>query len=373
MRVLGAGLAVAGLLLMSGAPAAAEPEPVFDTDQVVAQLQQDRIVRLPGTVATLDDARVLAALPSNGLVLLAPPINAVPDAPIWSDTLGPVREWADQSGLQLTVVRGLWVERDGRPPGYDYRVGQPFTTADEPTLRRWLAYGDVTAPVLRETEPGPPLVPATAEQLDQLPVTAVRPGVRLATLPQLTADAPFVDHAAGLAQRFPGELVIVGYGRWLEIAGEGADRAEYLRNVAYGSFFVDRRPVADVVTAVVDQLAEPSARPVFGTAPPPPPDDLATTRIIAAVAVIIAVAGWLVARHVQRLRQNRENAEKLRFATADARATIEDLGARLLDTEQADPQAAERHATARILFDQALTAEAMAEVRAVADEGLALT
>jgi hypothetical protein len=37
-----------------------------------------------------------------------------------------------------------------------------------------------------------------------------------------------------------------------------------------------------------------------------------------------------------------------------------------------DAGAAERHATARILFDQATTASAMAEVRAIAEEGLAL-
>jgi hypothetical protein len=55
-------------------------------------------------------------------------------------------------------------------------------------------------------------------------------------------------------------------------------------------------------------------------------------------------------------------------------AKIGDLGARLLAVEErgdtVNPAAAERHATARSLYDQALTAKAMTEVAAIADEGI---
>ena len=46
--------------------------------------------------------------------------------------------------------------------------------------------------------------------------------------------------------------------------------------------------------------------------------------------------------------------------------SVEERGGR------ADPAMAERHATARLLYDQAHTAAAMVEVRRIADEGLAL-
>jgi hypothetical protein len=65
----------------------------------------------------------------------------------------------------------------------------------------------------------------------------------------------------------------------------------------------------------------------------------------------------------------------MRRERARAMARIGDLSARLLDVEergdQANPAAAERLSTARTLYDQALTAKAMAEVAGIATEGLA--
>lgn len=64
----------------------------------------------------------------------------------------------------------------------------------------------------------------------------------------------------------------------------------------------------------------------------------------------------------------------MRKEQARAMVKIGELAATLLAVEErgdtADPAAAERHATARALYDQALTAKAMAEVTAIADEGL---
>jgi hypothetical protein len=285
VREWGAVLAAGAALFLPASPAAAEPEPEFDVDQVIAQLRNEQVVRLPGATATLDVARVQ----SNERVLVGPPIGAAPDAELWVDTLHPVRLWAKDSGVQLTIVRGLWVER-GLP-------GESFTTVDEPTLRRWLAYQDVTAAVLRTTFPGPEVVPATTAQLDGLPVTVVRPGVRLVTLPALAPGDPFVDYASGLARRFPGELVAVAYGHWLEFAGPGADRAEYERDIVYGESFLDRLPVTEQIAGVLDRMDQPSepvARPVFGS-PPQETDVVGISRVVAAIAIVVVAAGWLVA------------------------------------------------------------------------------
>jgi hypothetical protein len=66
----------------------------------------------------------------------------------------------------------------------------------------------------------------------------------------------------------------------------------------------------------------------------------------------------------------------LRAESAAAMAAVGNLGAKVLaaaeDGQGADPAAAERHATARLLYDQAHTSAAMVEVRRVAEEGLDL-
>lgn len=350
-------------LFLPVSPATADPEPVYDVEQVIHQLERARIVRLPGAVATFDEARVLAALPQDARLLVAPAIKAAPDEEVWRDTLFPVLQWADNAGLPLTVVRGLWVER-GIPV-------DPFTTDDEPTLRKWLAYQDVTAAVLRVRTAGPELVPATAAQLDRLPVTTVRPGVRLARLPVLGPGDPFVDYAPGLADRFPGELVVVAYGRWLEFAGPGAGQAERDRAIVYGESRLDRRTADEQLTAVLDHVPAPVARPRFDMTPEPRPDVQGVSQVVAAVAIVVVVAAWLAGLRLRRAARDRAAASRLRLATAAANARIEDLGARLLAAP--DPQVAERLATARAMFGQAVTAEAMVAVCDIADEGLAAT
>jgi hypothetical protein len=91
------------------------------------------------------------------------------------------------------------------------------------------------------------------------------------------------------------------------------------------------------------------------------------------VAPVLGVAGWLFVLFVSRTRRGREEAQSFRLARAWAYVRIEKLGACLLEVERADSRAAERYGTARTLFEQARTAEAMAEVRRVADEGLELS
>jgi len=96
-----------------------------------------------------------------------------------------------------------------------------------------------------------------------------------------------------------------------------------------------------------------------------------TPWVLIGSAVVIGGAGVL--RH----RRRAEAAElELRAETASAMAVIGDLGARVLTAEEggepADPAVVERHTTARLLYDQAHTSVAMAEVRRVAEEGLAL-
>jgi hypothetical protein len=92
--------------------------------------------------------------------------------------------------------------------------------------------------------------------------------------------------------------------------------------------------------------------------------------VLVGAAIVLGGVGWYGWR---RLQVDRADVEKrdMRRESAKAMAKIGELGARLLERgDTADPAAAERHQTARTLYDQALTAKAMAEVGTIADEGL---
>lgn len=112
MRALGAVLTVAGILLLSGQPAVAQP----DLSQVIAQLQQTQVVRLPGAVATVDESQ----LRDSDRVLLAPRDGLPP-------RLFGLWEWAARAKVTVTVVEGLWIGQ---------AWGEPLRKADANTVRR---------------------------------------------------------------------------------------------------------------------------------------------------------------------------------------------------------------------------------------------
>lgn len=108
--------------------------------------------------------------------------------------------------------------------------------------------------------------------------------------------------------------------------------------------------------------------PVYSYPPPEPFDLMAAGWLTALVAGAVTLVVWLLVNHLRNPARQAATRAELRRARAETYLRIEELGARAAD----DAGAAERHATARTLFDQATTAAAMAEVRAIADEGLAL-
>jgi hypothetical protein len=98
--------------------------------------------------------------------------------------------------------------------------------------------------------------------------------------------------------------------------------------------------------------------------------DLAPWTLVGS-AVVLGGAGALRYRTRVRVAAAAE-VVALRAEGASAMAAIAELGARVLSLQEGGSAAAERHATALLLYDQALTSEAMVQVRRVAEEGLAL-
>ncbi|MFI7678264.1 hypothetical protein [Actinophytocola sp. NPDC049390] len=117
------------------------------------------------------------------------------------------------------------------------------------------------------------------------------------------------------------------------------------------------------------------ARPVYSHPRPEPFDLAGAAALTAVVAAVVTFVGWSLVHYLRRHGRRRAARGAWRESRARTFLLIEELGARLVELERdgpVDPGIAERHATARTLFDQAATAEAMAEVRAVAEEGFAL-
>jgi len=144
--------------------------------------------------------------------------------------------------------------------------------------------------------------------------------------------------------------------------------------------------MTDRIATVLDRLHDLLAEVALGRpqpAPQPKPVPFDVRLVIGAIApwvlvgsaVVIGGAG-LVGRRTRAGMRAAAERRRLDGASGKALAAINLLGARILAVEESgeevNPAVAERHATARTLYDQALTAEAMAEVEKVADEGMAL-
>jgi hypothetical protein len=404
-----------------------ERPPVLDVGQALDDLADQRIVRAPGAVAHLDDDLVRSALGDDTYVILAPYTGRIEEGGNYPDgethdrvVSEPLQSWAEKNRKNLVLVEGIGVTLYG-----ETRIGA--SVANIPELRQMTAYLDVTIPVVYAARyahdedtaadfDGPvadPVAPSAA-QVDDLaghlrdapvhnapgradPVdprmarlaTEYGIGVRIAALPALEPGQPFVDYAPALLERFPDDVVMVAQGRWLDIAARDQAKATSARDYAFGRFeygsFRQGSLMQDRVGTVLERLRfllknNAYGRPQPQPQPRPQPYDVRQTIndltpwVLVGAALVLGGVGLYSRRRVQTDRTDAER-RAMRRESARAMAKIGELGAALLAAEErgeaADPAAAERHATARALYDEALTAKAMAEVTGVAEEGLA--
>jgi hypothetical protein len=214
--------------------------------------------------------------------------------------------------------------------------------------------------------------------------------LRIAAFPVLEPGQPVADYATPLGAAFPADVVLVLHGDWLDIVAPDQDEALAARAFAYGDADLSLLAVGSggnhLLRETVKRLDLLLTETSWGYPQPTPqpravPFEVQRTVsalapwVLVGSAVVLGGAGML--RHRRRATAAAEEEERaLRAESASAMAVIGDLGARVLSAEEAgapaDPAAAERHATARLLYDQAHTSVAMVEVRRVAEEGLAL-
>jgi len=427
LRTLAGLLAAVGFFVGATPPSWAEPPepPALDLAKALDELPDQQIYRAPGAVATFDDDAVRAALGPDTRVLVAPYAadNYPGDHEHYDKLAKPLDDWAAANHTQVIFIEGIDASLAG-----ENSIG--VGPSDIPELRQTTAYLDVTEAVLvlarraggmsvdeavKVDYPNATPVPPTGQQLDDLTAhlrtTPVynAPGrddpidqrtarladkygitVRIAAFPVLTEGEPLVDYAPALLERFPGEVVMVAQGRWLDVAAADRAKAVSARDYAYGRYeggsFSRGSAMTDRVGTVLERLRfllrdTAYGRPQPQPQPRPRPFDVRRTIstfapwVLLGAALVLGGAGLYTWR---RRQVDRADAEKrsMRRESAKAMARIGDLGARLLAVEErgesANPEAAERHATARALYDEALTGAAMAEVANVADEGIAM-
>lgn len=429
LRTLAGLLLAAGFLLGAAPVGSAQPQeglpPKLDVDRALDLLTDQQIYRAPGAVAWFDEDVVRQHLRDDIRVLVAPYTGAYEaggnyaDGEAHYDQVGkPLDDWATDKKLHLIVVEGIRVTLYGDP-------GAGIGPSDIPSLRQVTAYLDVTSAIVLAARYGSGMsqeeaadvdfadavpVPASPAQVDEVagrlqdnPVYNA-PGrddpidqqvteiarkygitVRIAALPVVEPGRPIVDYAPELGKRFPDDVVMVAQGRWLDVAAAQQNKAESARDYAYGRFeggsFTQGSRMTDRVATVLERLQfllkdTAYGRPQPPAQPKPVPYDVRQTIaelapwVLVGAAIVLGGVGWYGWR---RLQVDRADVEKraMRRESAKAMAKIGELGARLLERgDTADPAAAERHQTARTLYDQALTAKAMAEVGTIADEGL---
>ena len=434
MRVLKAlaGLLLAGGVVAGVTPqAVAQPQgrpPELDVGKAIDELADQRIYRAPGAVARFDDDMVRSALGDDTWLVVAPYTGRIEEGNNYADgdaheeAVGrPLREWAEENRRNLILVEGISVSLYGD-------AGIMASASNIPELRQITAYLDVTIPVVyaaryaddKETAAdfdGPLTEPVkpTRDQVDDLaerlrsnrvhnapgrddPVDARMAqvaeeygiNVRIAAFPVPDRGEPLVDYAPELLKRFPDDVIMVATGRWLDVAAREQAKAGSARDYAYGRFeigsFRQGSAMQDRVGTVLERLQSLLRNTAYGRPlpqPQPRPQPYDVRQTINAFTPWVLLGSALVLGGVglyswRRTRIDRDDAERraMRRERARAMAKIGELGAQLLAAgergEAPNPAAAERHATARHLYDEALTAKAMTEVTAIAEEGLAV-
>ncbi|WP_037336251.1 hypothetical protein [Saccharomonospora piscinae] len=413
--LLGAGAGAAQEQDGEGPPAA----PKLDVDAALRALETESIYRAPGAVARFDEDLIRSELTDDMRVLVSPftgrPDDGghYPDRDDYLDQVHrPLNDWAEETGRTVIEVEGLLVSstegvttspgdlsrlrqhtgqydvtdsvwsliqhaKDGDNAKSSYESPHPLSESVEPSDRR------IRELVDRLREQRVINAPGRRDRLDiPLELLEERTGftVRAVAFPPGEPGEPLVDYAPALAEHFPDDIVLVAHGGWLEVAGGPQTELRLARDYAFGRFeiatlrqgLVMHDRIGSVLLRADTLLTEhPFGRPqpqtlrqlVAGLAP----WLLGGSALVVGGVPLVRVVGG-------RLGEARDERRAFQVAQARAFAAIAELGERLVEAERGGngpgvAAAAERHATARTLFDQAGTAAAMTEVRAVAEAG----
>lgn len=188
--------------------------------------------------------------------------------------------------------------------------------------------------------------------------------VRVAFLPLLPRGTPYPDLLPAVQAQFPRELVVLVRGAWLEAAGPGQVEISSARNYVLGAFRKQllERAVASpqVVQLFLERLGELRYGDAFRRPPVAPLTEQQLLERLAPWTVLsfaLLLGGGSVLTWLRlRVRRRLAAAQAYRHERADVFARLSRLSADVLGVRLGGglvAGAAERHATALHLFDQA--------------------
>jgi hypothetical protein len=392
-------------------PSASVSEPAGVLGWTVAQAKAavagGEVSRVVGAPARVDEGRLRAALAGSGKRVLLLPYSGVETRERYEkqvDTL------AGSDHGKLIVVEGL----DVSVPGTGTVVGP----SDLAEVSYVLGTGDVTGMVLAAIDgrshdavpdrtaraADPATVDAVAAGLAArgvytapgLPTVGHRGGwrdlvpgrtVRLAVLPAAAPGRLPPDLATPLGARFPGDLVVVVQGLWVQLAGPGADLRRTAIDGYYGDYFDQTAewgpPRANLGLLLAEKYGQLAANRAVVEHPERDPDPLPFVigwlPWVFTGTVVAVVAGSLVVRWRLAVRRHRRTAaERGRRGRLAARLTAVAADLTRLDglaregtARDLVDGAAERYAVARDLVtsggDPATAERATADAAAALD------
>jgi hypothetical protein len=406
-------VALLGVLLAAPEAAAhtADDPPKLNVAAAERGLAAQQVYRAPGAIAVYDEQQIQQALTPKMKLLVEPPTglfsaghNYTNEDQYVDQVYTPLTDWAEDHNVKLIDVTGLDVSS---------LDGLEATPSDIPELRRLTAYLDVTSSLLAVIEnaktgkesfpskPDNPLVTPTAAQLAAVAAhlrtsrVYTAPGrapaavsvdavtkqtgltVRVAAFPPVKSGQPIVDYAPGLAKQFPNDEVFVSYGQWMEVAGAHQSLLQSARDYGYGrgqnAIIEWGTDPTSLIGLILSRVAELLKKHPFSR-PQPTPFDLqhrisALSPWVLLGAAVLLGGGSLLAWQRRQAEAARVERVAFRRESALASAAISALGAKVLSSDGGSADAAERQATASSLFDQARTADAMREVRRIAEQG----
>ncbi len=376
------------------APTAVEPTTQagsWTAQQVISTLTTAPMVKLDGSPAVFDQARIVAAIGSSPVRILALPFAPKAADPHAQD-VEEVRTWAVDHDITLVVVTGLQAE-----------VGGLLLRPDSlPTLQRVMLRSDLTEQMLyvvahpdlgHDNSPDEPAVverevPAGAGEIDTISAALARekyfagPGsgaparpfddwqsagtdrvVRVALMAPPAAGAPFVDLLTPLAARFPHDIVVVATGRWVEMAGPEQSLLSSAVLYGYGTYYqnVTENGVAtaNLVLAMSRRVGDLRSGEVSGRAGPATSDPVSSVSpalpwLFAGTALLVVVGALLIGRLRTSRRRRLARSAGNRGARLSAQLAI--LAAQIVQLDGLAGQgrsaelltrASERYGTAR--------------------------
>ncbi|MEV0838569.1 hypothetical protein AB0I55_03320 [Actinocatenispora sera] len=371
--------------------------------QARTAIAADRLARLPGAPAVLDEKRIRAALAHTKTRVIALPFAGLDTYRAYDKQVTKLAAAQQRHGSKLIIVAGLTVRVEP--------VGGAVTPSTMSEIRQVLTTHEMTEMVLTGiddksrngdgpsrlpdapaklvdivaaglsahrvyTAPGLPTVTATARWND----IADGPTLRLATLPPGAPD----NLAQQLSARFPGDLIVVVRGQWTDLAGPDPRLQTAAVNGYYGQHFDQTArwgpPAANIGLLVAEYYGRARANAAVVEHPDRAADPLPVVLTwlpwIFAGTVGLLLAGTLALRwRLARRRRDRRRAEIAGRARLQAR--VAGTGARFVQLSRYLPdddllaRAGERYRTARDLVTAGGDTGTAAEALDTADAYLA--